>query len=261
MPYTAISSLSKDKAIQPQDDELIISPSGVLTSRGLDGSFEHMISLEAWLKASKAMVKRTRHHHGDEAAEALQAHHENVETLLGNFGWNIALAYDINQRKTAAVSENHDIAPLDHLALSLITAGAAALHRSNAGPGDLGGHHSHNTHPLALKRGAPAHSQAHGPSKRARTGATQKCFRCGSSGHMPADCRNQTTSAGKPVAKLDTSSERTSPHALIAPDGRAYCYPFARSSSCHWQHNCKFYHGCSLCRANSHGALSCTSSR
>ncbi|KAG1898425.1 uncharacterized protein F5891DRAFT_899467, partial [Suillus fuscotomentosus] len=51
------------------------------------------------------------------------------------------------------------------------------------------------------------------------------CFHCGMSGHLPADCTSETTTAGKPIAALATGTR--SKHALASPSRKHFCFNWA----------------------------------
>lgn len=184
-----------------------------------------------------------RRFHGDARADALQAHHRIVMGLAQRYSWSVAVDYDIQQRELAYADKAHDYSTLDGNALTLIMSNAALQ---------------------ALKLSTPQSSptkrrldeQSTSSNKIPRNQPSGHCFRCGSTGHLPAACTASTTLAGKPTAPLMPNAK--SNQALQAPDGSQYCFGFACRSSCRFQ-NCAFAHSCSICRSASHGASRCSS--
>jgi hypothetical protein len=83
------------------------------------------------------------------------------------------------------------------------------------------------------------------------------CFRCGSSGHYPAKCSATVTSAGQPIAPLAPGSKHA--NALLAANGKQFCFRWASSSSCSQGSSCPGAHLCSICGNHSHGAARCPS--
>ena len=70
------------------------------------------------------------------------------------------------------------------------------------------------------------------------------CFWCGGAGHLPADCKADVTTAGTKTAPIISSSK--SGNALLAPNGKQFCFNWSRNSSCHFADACTGFHGCSL---------------
>lgn len=184
-----------------------------------------------------------RAYFGEERAEDFAAHHKIVMDLSRSHGWETAVDYDIQQRELVASNPLHDLRSLDISALTLITTRPSSS--SNSAP---------QTFPSASKRPNPS-QQEHSSSPRKK----QKpfCFRCGAAGHFPADCEAETTSAGKPTARVTSTPK--SKHALLASNGKQYCFNWSRASSCSYGSACTNLHECSLCGEPNHGAASCKS--
>ena len=154
--------------------------------------------------------------------------------------------YDVQQRELVSVQPTHDISTLDLIALTLIATrprggiplSSIPLSKPGSSP---------------LKRPSTHSDNQMGPSaKRVRS----CCFRCGGSSHLPQDCIAESTSAGRTPASIATNAK--SKHALLAPNGKQYCFNFAQKSSCTFGINCINFHGCSLCNNATHGAGACT---
>jgi hypothetical protein len=173
-------------------------------------------------------------------AEAFAQHHKLVMDLGRSHSWDIAMEYDIQQREAVALNPSHDLAILDLAALTIISTRPVTLTVpvSSSSP---------------TKRSFPHDSPSNLPRKRHRS----HCFRCGSSGHFPFECKEDQTSAGKPTAPLAPNGK--SKHALLAPGGKQFCFNWARQSSCSFGGTCSNFHGCSICGEASHGAGSCKS--
>ena len=239
MPYTALTLPARQRAARGEED-FVINAQGGITAKGLDRRSERHIDVFDWLASAKAAEDRTRRYHGDDRADALAAHHNIVQSLTRTHGWPIAVEYDIQQRELVADNPAHDFRTLDTAALTIIATRVA-----------LASCVSHPTSPL--KRSASSERPSALPRKKSRT----YCFRCGLPGHLPSDCKNESTAAGKPSAALARGAK--SKHTLAAPDGRQYCFSWAKSSSCSFSNACTNFHGCSICGEASHGAGNCRS--
>jgi hypothetical protein len=239
VPYTALTLPARQRAARGEED-FIINAQGGITAKGLDRRSERHINVMDWLTSAKAAEDRTRRHHGDERADALMAHHSIVQSLSTTHGWPIAVEYDIQQRELVAENPAHDFCTLDTASLTII-----ATRRVPAS--------CTNHLPSSLKRSASSEPPLSSPRKKHRS----YCFRCGLPGHLPADCKSDSTTAGKPTAAFARGAK--SRHALAAPDGRQFCFSWARSSSCSYSSACTHFHGCSICGDHSHGAGSCKS--
>ena len=210
---------------------------GGLTVKLLDRRNEKSISVVDWHAAARAVEDRTRVHHGDERAEALAAHHRLVMDLARSHSWDTAMDYDIQQRDTIALNPTHDLSMLDLAALTII---ATRPVLSVSGPPSS-----------SPKRSLQSDSLSQAPRKRQRS----HCFRCGGPDHFPSECKAEITSAGKAVAKLAPSAK--SKHAMLAANGRQFCFSWARSSTCNFGSACSNFHGCSICGETGHGAGGC----
>ncbi|KZT25239.1 hypothetical protein NEOLEDRAFT_1134049 [Neolentinus lepideus HHB14362 ss-1] len=253
VPYTALSDAARLRAAHGEE-EFYLNRSGSWTAKGLDRRDERNITPINWQAASLVAEDRTRRYHGDARADALHNHHVIVMQLAGTHGWEVAVEYDIWQREAAANNVRHDLSGLDTSCLVVIstrskttglTTGAMPAMAHSSTPGSNS----------SLKRGANATTMAAPLQKRARTDG--RCFRCGNSGHFPAQCTNALTITGRPVAALVTDPSR-SPNTLAAADGRHYCFNFAVSGNCRFGEQCQNVHACSICGNRSHGAGGCT---
>lgn len=195
-----------------------------------------------WVAAAKAAEDRTLHYWGETRASALISHHLVVLDIGHTHGWAVAMHYDVQQRELAHANHEHNLAGLDIAALTI-----ANNKIPPAAP--------HSTPFISpSKRAAPSNFQT-SPRKKSHMLASSHCFRCGSSGHLPANCAADTTAAGKPVASLATNAR--SKHALATSNGKHYCFNWANSSNCTFGPNCRNVHGCSICGESLHGAGSC----
>jgi hypothetical protein len=151
--------------------------------------------------------------------------------------WDIAMDYDVQQREVVSLNPTHDLSTLDIAALTII-ATRPVVHNLSLPTSS------------SLKRSSPSDNSLQ-PKKRQRS----HCFRCGGPDHFPADCKAELTVSGRPVAKLTPSAK--SKHAMLAPNGKQFCFSWARNSSCGFGTACINFHGCSICGESSHGAGSC----
>ena len=184
MPYTALTLPARQRAARGEED-FVINAQGGITAKGLDWCSERHIDVFDWLASAKAAEDRTCRYHGDDHADALAAHHNIVQSLTRTHGWPIAVEYDIQQRELVADNPAHDFRTLDTAALTIIATCVALASCVN-----------HPTSPL--KHSASSERPSALPRKKSRT----YCFRCGLPGHLPSDCKNESTTAGKPSAAL-----------------------------------------------------------
>jgi hypothetical protein len=237
VPYSALTLASRIKAARGEE-EMIFNAQGGLTVKSLDRRNEKSISAVDWHAAARAAEERIRFHHGDARASAFIAHHKLVMDLGRSHNWEVAMEYDIQQREVAALNPSHDLSSLDLAALTIIATRPIVYH--------------HNPPPSSSpKRSTPPDSLPQTPRKRHRA----HCFRCGGPDHLPADCKADVTVSGKPTAKLAPSAK--SKHALLAPNGKQFCFTWARNSSCSFSNTCTNAHCCSICGEPGHGAGSC----
>ncbi|KAJ7185069.1 hypothetical protein C8R46DRAFT_1300944 [Mycena filopes] len=249
VPYIALSLSARIKAASDEEN-LILSSTGTFTVRGLDRRGEKSIGMVDWHAAANVAEERTRFHHGDERGDALAGHHRVVlEIARTHSSWDVAMEYDTQQRYLASIDHRHNLSGLDTTALTLITSRMAIQASQSA-------------------QGAPSSSgRSAGPAKRSfladdSTGSPKKmvkayCFRCGNSGHFPADCTATTTITNRPTAGVSKTGK--SKNTLLTPDGKQFCFNFARHSSCNFGNTCHNFHGCSICGSAAHGAGSCSS--
>ncbi|KAG1760433.1 hypothetical protein EDD22DRAFT_901258 [Suillus occidentalis] len=244
VPYTAITHAARSKSyLRGEDSTFVFTPEG-LTAKGLDRSNELSISAVDWFAAAKAAEERTLHYWGIDRESALVSHHLIVLDIGRTHGWPVAMHYDVQQRELAHANHDHNLAGLDIAALTLasnkITCTVSSAPQFNS----------------PTKRSAPS-DFATSPRKKSQAFASNHCFRCGASGHLPADCTADSTTAGKPVVPLATGAR--SKHALATPNGKHFCFNWASASNCAFGTACKNAHSCSLCGDSSHGAGSCKS--
>lgn len=244
MPYTAITHAARSKSyLRGEDSSFVFTPEG-LTAKGLDRSNELSISAVDWFAAAKAAEERTSHYWGVDRESALVSHHLVVLDIGRTHGWPVAMHYDVQQRELAHANHDHNLAGLDIAALTLasskITCTVSSAPQFNS----------------PTKRSAPSDFTT-SPRKKSQAFVSNHCFRCGASGHLPADCTADSTIAGKPVAPLATGAR--SKHALATPNGKHFCFNWASASNCTFGTACKNAHSCSLCGDSSHGAGNCKS--
>jgi hypothetical protein len=187
-------------------------------------------------------------HHGDVRATALMDHHAIVLGLACKYDWDLVMEYDIQQREAVAHNPSHDISFLDITALTIM-----ALRPPSVPSVTLSAPAVLVSGQRATKRQASSDYETSPSKKRPQS----LCFRCGLLGHLPADCNSTTTAAGKAPAPLARGAKST--HSLVAPDGRQFCFNFARSTTCSFGSNCTNFHGCSICGNPAHGAGRCRS--
>ena len=148
--------------------------------------------------------------------------------------------YDIQQHELVVLNPAHDLSSLDMVALTLIA-----------------------THPCPTLPPQAALPSPKCPFLPDTTAPPSKkwpritCFHCGGSGHLPGDCHADSTVASQWAAPIATNAK--SRHALLAPNGRQFCFNWARQSSCAFGSGCNNFHGCSICGATNHGAGGCQS--
>ncbi|KAF9003892.1 hypothetical protein BDQ17DRAFT_1325796 [Cyathus striatus] len=184
IPYSALTKAARIKALH--GDEVVIITASGLSSRSLDHSNECTISTLEWMDVSEVHITRTRHHVGDQHADALKAHQAIVLKLASHQGaeadaWPLAIAYDIQQQEVAAANHAHDLSTLNTVALQLITNQLLLSHSFCFVPPSL---------PLFLPAAphSPSKRPAHHPSflpdspnkpPRLNLGDSPVCFRCG----------------------------------------------------------------------------------
>ena len=238
VPYSSLTLAARVKAARGEED-IVFNAQGGLTIRSLDRRNEKLISTVDWHAAARAAEERIRFHHGDARAEAFVAHHKLVMDLGRSHNWDTAMEYDVQQREVAALNPSHDLSSLDLAALTIIATRPAAHHvPPSSSPS---------------KRSFPTEASSQTSKKRQRT----YCFRCGGPDHFPAECKADQTAAGRPAATVAPNAK--SKHAMLAPNGKHFCFGWARNSSCRFRDACSNFHGCSICGESSHGAGSCRS--
>ena len=77
------------------------------------------------------------------------------------------------------------------------------------------------------------------------------CFRYGFAGHMPAECKAETTCASQPVVSLILDPLGRNKHILIGPSNRPFCIIWAQDSFCSYNDKCCNVHSCTLCGSTS----------
>jgi hypothetical protein len=222
------------------EEDIVFNAQGGLTVKTLDRRNEKQISTVDWHAAARAVEERILFHHGQARASAFAAHHNLVMDLGRSHNWDVAMDYNVQQREVVSLNPLHDLSTLDIAALTII-ATRPVVHSlslpSSSSP----------------KRSLPADSLSNSPKKRQHS----HCFRCGGPDHFPADCKADLTTSGRPVAKLAPSAK--SKHAMLAPNGRQFCFSWAQNSSCSFGGACTNFHACSICGDSSHGAGNCKS--
>jgi hypothetical protein len=237
VPYSSLTLAARLKASRGEEN-IVFNAQGGLTVKSLDRRNEKLISAVDWHAAARAAEERIRFYHGVARAEAFAAHHKLVMDLRRSHNWDIAMEYDVQQREVAALNPSHDLSSLDAAALTIIATRPVTHHVTPSSS--------------PLKRGLPSESfQA--PKKRQRS----HCFRCGGADHFPGDCKADQTVAGKPTAALSPNGR--SKNAMLAPNGKHFCFAWGRHSSCCFGEACSNFHGCSICGESNHGAGSCRS--
>jgi hypothetical protein len=220
----------------------VINSQGDLSAKPLDRKDEKAISIVDWLSAASTAEDRTRFHHGEARASALAAHHKFVQELARLHGWQIAMEYDVLQRFLTTQNPRHDLGTLDSDAVSLIVSHILAQHLNKNSPSPV-----LSSTPKRSFAGEATSFQS--PRKKFRD--SRHCFRCGAHGHLPADCKAESTSAGHPTFPLPGGD------ALLGPDNKIFCFAWAKDSFCPFGGSCVNYHGCSIYRESSHGAKAC----
>ena len=184
MPYTSLSTLACVK-VSHGKDEVILNLSGGFSVKSLDWRNEKSISVVEWHAAARVAKERTRFHHGEARADTLALHHKVVMDLGHAHSWEVAVEYDIQQCELSSLNPTHDLNSLDATALTVI-----AAHTS------IQLSHPPTTSPLKCQVTFEASSQLVCKCTRAC------CFRCGTSGHLPADCKADQTVAERSVAPI-----------------------------------------------------------
>ncbi|KAI1785444.1 hypothetical protein LXA43DRAFT_1038201, partial [Ganoderma leucocontextum] len=256
--YAALTPAAREKAFKGEELEFTLSTGGTIVSKPSDSrASDHAISYEEWVVAARSAEDLATTYHPGKRAMALAAHHRVVGEICRKYDWPIAREYDIQQRMVAARDPRHDLATKDVGALSetviaVRTKQAVTAAVAQAAP------------QLRQARDVrPPHAQTkryqpYDTSKRAEADTSDKlCFRCGRTGHLPAACTAETTIANIPAATLDHTKNARSPHALVASDGRAYCFNWASRGACKNGRKCYNAHTCSICASTGHGAGSC----
>ena len=86
---------------------------------------------------------------------------------------------------------------------------------------------------------------------------SQRCFRCGATGHMSAVCDSKLTSAGLPCPSWSKRPGSRSGALRDDASGRLFCLAWEQSSDCRFSDRCKNLHKCSICGDREHGANAC----
>ncbi|KXN90722.1 hypothetical protein AN958_03664, partial [Leucoagaricus sp. SymC.cos] len=242
--YASITLTNRRRAtFTPVIKSPIIAELSSLLAKPIDRSNDRNISMQDWYGVAATVEHETCRCHGDERADALQRHYQNIIGISQTHSWQIAVDYDIQQRELAYMDKRHDYTTLNGNTILLIATKVALQAMREL--------QSAATSPL--KRHFIEDSVGHLVSPKKQHGAN--CFWCGLPGHLPADCSVTVTTAGKPPARLLPSAR--SPQVLQSPNGSQFCFSFATRSTCKFGSSCSFAHTCSLCGGALHGAGSC----
>lgn len=252
IPYSALTIAARAKAALA-DEAFTIDADGSLKACAPDRRNERSISFLEWENVARAVVVTTRKYFGDDRADRLQAHHAWVARVAASLSWEVALEYDIREREAAAEDPTHDLSAYNDLLVSTIVSQISLRSSSVAAAAtSYGGTTPQPANPL--KRARPSGETSALPLRKKLAGG-HRCFRCGCTGHLPCNCTNTSTTAGRPCASLAPAAR--SPNALLATNGRQFCFSFACTSACSYGNTCTNHHGCSICTAADHGAGSC----
>ena len=158
------------------------------------------------------------------------------------------MEYDVLQHFLTAQNPRHDLGTLDSDAVLLIVSHILAQHlnKNSLSPAILSS---------TPKRSFAGEATCFQPPRK-KFHDSCHCFRCGAHGHLPADCKAESTSAGHPTFPL-AGGDAKSRHALLGPDNKIFCFAWAKDSFCPFGGSCVNYHGCSICRGSSQGAKAC----
>ena len=181
-----------------------------------------------WYAVSMAAEGHIREHFGEGRAAALVTHHKIVMDLGHSHNWDITMEYDISQREMVVLCPTHYISILDVAVLAIIATCPSVKSMPqlflSASPLKRPFQYDHPTTP--------------------RKRSKHLCFRCGGAGHLPADCKADVTTAGTKTAPIISLSK--SGNALLAPNGKQFCFNWSQNLSCHFTDACTGFHGCSL---------------
>ncbi|TFY75594.1 hypothetical protein EWM64_g8418 [Hericium alpestre] len=209
VPYTALTPSACFQALLGSAD-FVVNAEGGLTSKPFDRSGELSISLADWLAAARLAESLITKFH-PLCVAAWQSHHEVIHQIESSHGHSIAMAYDVQQRSLASSHPQHDLSGLDDRALSLIVSQRlAARMKSLSFPTPT------PRTPSFKRRGSDSLPAPASPEKKVRA-ADRHCFRCGQSGHYPAECTESRTTAGKPTAPIAPAAAGQHPQ-LPTPD-------------------------------------------
>lgn len=253
---------------QSAHQEVLFTASGI-TVPALEDPREDCIAQVEWLSAS-ILAERFWGRLWPRRLADLTRHHRVVLEITATWGWPVARRYDIYQRKSLAETPTIDVSLRNDYLITNISAKLAlqaqeaAAAASIAAASALAAAASHRSAPTTPTRkrthdfdASPRTSpKRHEPS--ADSEPAKRCFRCGHAGHIVVGCSNKTTVAGKAVAELAPAQSARSPNALVAKDGRVYCFKWASGSACAAGGQCPNVHACSICEATTHGAGRCT---
>jgi len=237
---------------------MIISQSGAFQPAPLDESGEETVEIGEWHGAASLAERLMRTHWGEDRATRLQAHHQIVMNLLSQQNWSVARKYDIRVRKKAASDSRHDLATLDTVQLTIVIAevGQARQSPSTNWPGSPIDSSSTTGTSHWIGSGKHPRTSDEGGSRPSKLPRQSKCFRCGASGHVQANCKATATSAGRPCADVIIKNRTPT---LVNSEGLQFCFNWAKGDArCQYGARCVNLHACSLCHAKDHGAASCT---
>ncbi|KAH9902524.1 hypothetical protein C8Q73DRAFT_661559 [Cubamyces lactineus] len=125
VPYSQLMPAART-VVSPQDnDSLVIA---LTADRSLNHTGKRSISVADWMAAGKMVVKLVCTYHGEERAQALEAHHCTVTRLAALTDWHAVFLYDTQEQEMAVAEPQHDLGMRNETRLELqLQAGAFAV--------------------------------------------------------------------------------------------------------------------------------------
>ncbi|KAJ7140480.1 hypothetical protein C8R43DRAFT_1017235 [Mycena crocata] len=252
VPYPALTPAAREVAARGDDEySAVYVGEGGMTFRAKSVSRknETSISSSEWHAAAELAEDKIHQYHGNERATALRKHHGFVTNLSVQYSHKVAMLYGIKQRDMLYSDLKHDISTLDGNCLLLCT--HIARSQSDSSTGISSGSTSRKRSVVDL---SDDEEQVNSLKSSKQKANQSHCFRCGYFGHLAANCKSETTIAGKPCATL--AGNPRFKHALRAQNGKEFCFRFASFSNCSSGNSCDRIHRCSIC-LKKHGAVVC----